>query len=91
MENTSSGIQEIKEDARRQADATDGLRVEVTQGFGLVGERIARVETKQKAHEENHEILVGPRRGREAFLGGSGLGLGALAREIWVALRGGVS
>ena len=91
MASTSVGITEIKEDARRQADATDSLRDEVTQGFGLVRERITKVETKQKAHEENHEIMGGPRRGREALLGGSGLGLGVLVREIWMAVKGGLS
>jgi len=51
MQSTSSGIKEIKEDARRQVTATDALRTEVTHGFGAMDTRIALVEHQQSTHE----------------------------------------
>lgn len=51
MVSTSRGINEIKEDARRQVTATDALRDEVTHGFGAMDTRIALVEHTQSTHE----------------------------------------
>lgn len=95
MKTTASGIRDIKEDVRRQADATDSLRIEVTQGFGAVGERITRVEAAQEAHENNHEAVyaqaeAAPRNGHKAAaIGGGGIGLGAMIVEIFRHLKGG--
>jgi hypothetical protein len=51
MRNTSAGIKEIKEDARRQTTATDSLRIEVIQGLGKLNTRVALVERAQSDHE----------------------------------------
>lgn len=93
METTATGITEIKKDVRRQAEATDSLRVEMTAGFGQVGERIAKVESAQEAHEASHEASPpAPRgRGRDVAVGGSSAGLAVLLREVVAFFKGGVS
>lgn len=93
MKNTASGIHDIRADARRQAEATAGLREEVTSGFSAVSDRVTRVEAAHEAHTAGHAAPANgtpTRNGRRiAIFGTSGLGLGALFAEVVRAFRGG--
>ena len=92
MENTASGIQDIRADARRQVEATDDLRKEVTSGFSAVSDRVTRVEAAHEAHTAGHAAPANgtpTRNGRRfVFFGTGGVGLGAMVAELFRGFRG---
>ncbi len=91
MRNTSDGIVEIKDDVRRQVDATDTLRTEMTTGFGDVGTRVALVEQAQSAHEEGHPNGGSSRGKNAALFGGGGITVAALVEAFGRLFKSGSS
>lgn len=100
MENTAAGIEDIKSDARRQTEATDELRKEVTLGFGKMDTRVSLVESAHKAQvercDDRLETLETGRGGgnskRTAAAAGAGGGISLVLREIWESFfKGGIS
>jgi len=104
MANTSEGIDEIKTNARRQAESTDALRQEVTLGFGRVDKRIALIEQAREAHEAASAVQIGAcaerfdtlegkggsRKRTVAAAAGGGVGITLLLRELWESFVKGV-
>lgn len=99
MENTASGIKEIKEDAQRQTEATNELCKEVTLGFGKMDTRVSLVESAHQAQvercDDRLETLEAGRGGnpkRTAAAAGGGAGISLILREIWESFfKGGIS